>query len=267
MLFLALTVFQACLAWAEEVASSLPGADFTDLKISETRRVTEVIDPLTIRLDSDKLYSLTGLEIPDFNPYNPGSISETTLKVLKDMLPEKEVNAWQQTKKKDAGLTNRMGHALAQLEVKESGAWVQGTLLRLGLARVKTERRNPEMAAAMLALEAQARGEKLGLWALPDYQVIAPDQALGKKGSFQVVEGIVVSTAMKQNRVYLNFGNNWKDDFTVTIPPEFRTNFFKNKLDPLKLGGKRIRVRGWVEEFNGPFIEIDHPERIEVLGE
>lgn len=252
-------------AWAEEPLPPFPTANFKGLKLTGTRQATEVTDPLTVQLDDGRLFSLTGLEIPDYNPYNPGPITQTAIRVLKDLLIGSHVNFYQQVKKKDAGMTNRMGHHLAHLEKKENGAWVQGTLLSLGLARVKTERRNTEMVAEMLGLEAKARAEKLGLWALPEYEIIKPQEAPNKKGSFQIVEGKVLSTAMKQNRVYINFGDNWKDDFTVTIPPEFRTNFFKTKLDPLQLNGKTIRVRGWIEEYNGPFIEIDHSERIEVL--
>ena len=35
-------------------------------------------------------------------------------------------------------------------------------------------------------------------------------------------------------------------------------------LDLMSLPGRRIRVRGWVEWWNGPMIEISHPQEIEV---
>lgn len=264
-LILAFLLFWPCALQAAEKAAPFPTGNFKDLKLAGNRPVTEVIDPLTVQFQDGRLFSLTGLEIPDFNPYNPGPVTQMAIRVLKDLLTGADTNIYQPEKKKDAGLTNRMGHQLAHLEKRENGAWVQGTLLSLGLARVKTERRNTEMASQMLALEATARAGKIGLWALPEYKILSPLETIGKKGSFQIVEGKVISTAMKNNRVYINFGDNWKDDFTVTIAPEFRTNFFKSKLDPLQLNGKTIRVRGWVEEYNGPFIEIDHPERIEVL--
>ncbi|MCD8563253.1 MAG: thermonuclease family protein [Alphaproteobacteria bacterium] len=265
--FLLLLLFMSVPALAQERAQeSLPTTSFKDLKPVQTRRVLEVIDPLTVQLEGGQLYSLSGIEIPDFNPYNPGPITQTSMRVLKDMLSGAEVTIYQPADIKGGGdVTDRMGRHLAQIQKKEDGSWVQGTLLALGLARVKTERRTPQMAAEMLALEEQARNSKIGLWALPDYKILTPEETPEKKGSFQVVQGKVISTSMKQNRVYINFGNNWKDDFTVTIKPEFRSNFFKGKLDPLKLNGKTIRVRGWIEDYNGPFIEIDHPERIEVL--
>jgi len=33
------------------------------------------------------------------------------------------------------------------------------------------------------------------------------------------------------------------------------------------LKDQRVRVRGWVRQFNGPLIDVTHPEQIEVLGE
>jgi hypothetical protein len=30
--------------------------------------------------------------------------------------------------------------------------------------------------------------------------------------------------------------------------------------------GREIRVRGWLEFYNGPMIEATHPEQIELLG-
>ena len=42
--------------------------------------------------------------------------------------------------------------------------------------------------------------------------------------------------------------------------------FAAEQLDPLKLGGALVRVRGWVDLRDGPRIEITHPEQIEVLA-
>ena len=35
-------------------------------------------------------------------------------------------------------------------------------------------------------------------------------------------------------------------------------------LQPKMLENRRLRVRGWVEERNGPRIEATHPEQIEI---
>jgi micrococcal nuclease len=79
------------------------------------------------------------------------------------------------------------------------------------------------------------------------------------------VEGVVLDAAEIRGRVYLNFGEDWKSDFTVTLAPAVRRLFASEGIDPLDYGGKTVRVRGWVKSFNGPMIEASHPEQIEVV--
>ena len=168
-----------------------------------------------------------------------------------------------QTVNRDQGRVNRMGHNIAQLERESDKAWIQGALLSLGLARARTTQRNPEMAQQMYDLEQAAMAQKLGIWE-KTVKVLTPDETSFYEGSFQIVEGRIVSTALKQNRVYLNFGQNWKDDFTVSIAPEDKRVFLKQNLDPLQWNGKQVRVRGWIESYNGPYMQINHPQAIEV---
>ena len=93
----------------------------------------------------------------------------------------------------------------------------------------------------------------------------APNVLAQDVDSFQLVEGIITSTADVRGRVYLNFGADYKTDFTVAIDKKHRKRFKKAGLDLLSLEGARVRVRGWIELTNGPVIWLDHPERLEVL--
>lgn len=247
-------------------AQNLPQGDFDSLRRGEQIRVAQVIDGLTLLLADGQIVRFSGIDIPDMAPEETGPLALTAIKVLNDMLVNKAV-ILHQTKKKDWGQTNRMGHMLAHVARAGDGAWVQGTLLALGLARVQTSQRNPEMAAAMYALEVKAREEKAGLWADPRWAVRGPEQAGDVLKSFQIVEGRVVSTAIKNNRIYLNFGADWRKDFTISIAPADRKRFSSQGLDPLQWGGRTLRVRGWIENYNGPFIAADHPEMIEILTE
>ena len=54
-------------------------------------------------------------------------------------------------------------------------------------------------------------------------------------------------------------------DFTVTVTPKDMRNFRAAKFDVKALAGKRVRVRGWIESYNGPEMEIATPAAIEVL--
>lgn len=250
-------------AYAQETPDALPHGDFSALREMDEAEVLQVISPTTLKLSNGQLINLTGIHLPDYTTEKAGPFALTALKVLKDMLEGQRVLIYQ-TKTKDLGRTNRMGHTLAHLVRKSDGAWVQGTLVRLGLAVVKTSQRNPEMAKQLYALEAQARADKIGLWEQSGI-ILTPEQAPEHLNSFQIVEGKIISTAMKKNRVYLNFGNRWQNDFTVSIAPENRRVFAKAMINPLDWRGKTIRVRGWVEDYNGAYIEIDHPEAVEIL--
>lgn len=245
-------------------AETLPKGNFKELRYMGVQTVQRIVDPQTLQLGDGRFVRLAGIDIPDFDPHNPGNLSITAMQVLGDMLVGKSINLYQ-TKGSDLGRTNRMGHHIGHIQRREDEIWAQGALLELGLARVRTTKRNPEMAEQMYALEQKARSEKLGLWEIPDFQIHTPDNAKKHIGGFQIIEGKIESAALKNNRIYLNFGLNWKDDFTVSITTTDRRDFTKQGLDPLQWNGKTVRVRGWLESYNGPYMEIDHPERIEDL--
>lgn len=262
VLFITLASFFMFPAFAQP---GLPKGDFSDLRFMGTARVTQVIDPQTVQFQDGTLVHLTGLDLPDYTPDDAGDLSVMAMSVLKDMLVGKDVNFYQR-KDKELGLVNRMEHKIGHLERKEDGAWIQGTLVSLGIARVRTTQRNPEMAGQLYELEMRAREEKSGLWAEAPYSVLKPEETPTHVGSFAVVEGTIKSAAMNKNRVYLNFGDDWRTDFTVSIAPEHRRAFSRANIDPLQWNGKTIRVRGWLDSYNGPTIEIDHPQAIEIPG-
>jgi hypothetical protein len=84
-------------------------------------------------------------------------------------------------------------------------------------------------------------------------------------GTFQLVVGRVLSTDLRDGRAYLNFGTDWKTDFTVTISPDDMKTFRRMGVDPLDYQGKLVRVRGMVQWLNGPEIEVGNPKQIELL--
>ena len=159
---------------------------------------------------------------------------------------------------------DRHGRQLGHL-IRDDGLWVQGAMLEQGMARVYSFRDNRAAVAEMLAIERRARAARRGIWAHPFYAVRSPQGTFGSLDSFQLVEGIVAATAEVRRRVYLNFGENWRDDFTVSIAPGDAALFERAGMDLLALEGRRIRVRGWLYAFNGPMIDATHPEQIEVL--
>jgi micrococcal nuclease len=145
------------------------------------------------------------------------------------------------------------------------GTWIQAALLKRGLARVSIAPDRTECAAELFAAEAQARAAHAGLWSAPSYAIRTPDTVRRDIGTFQIVEGKVLNTGLRNGRAYLNFGADWRTDFTVTIEPEDMPNFRRLGVDPRAYEGQTIRVRGILQFLNGPEIEVANPQGIEVV--
>jgi hypothetical protein len=87
------------------------------------------------------------------------------------------------------------------------------------------------------------------------------------RGHFAIIEGKVLSVRESGGTIYVNFGKRWTRDFSIVIPRRLQGTFAAAGLEPKQLAGRRIRVRGWIEERRGPIIEADAPEQIELAGE
>lgn len=249
----------------EKQQETFPSGNFRELKEDSVRTVTDIIDPLSIKLDDGRIIQLAGLDYPDLDYHAPGKLAQTAKKILEDFLLKQKVTVYT-TKKPDEGRTNRMGHSIAHLTRKDNDIWVQGLILKLGLARVRTEKTNTEMVHQMYDIEKAARDEKIGLWDDEKFKILTPEEAKLKSDGYAIIEGQIYKVAMKKNKMYLNFGQNWRSDFTVAIDSKNRKDFQKDGINPLDWNGKKIRVRGWMTYYNGPYMEIDHPERIEILS-
>jgi endonuclease YncB( thermonuclease family) len=231
-------------------------------------RVAQVIDGDTLVLEPGSAgrreVRLVGIQAPKLPLDRPGfeawPLAEEARQALADLVLGRAV-----TLDYTGRATDRHRRLLAHVN-RDDGLWIQGDMLTRGLARVYTFADNRERAAAMLDLEGQARAARRGLWADPSYGIRQADGLRQADiGTFQLVEGQVLKTARVKDRVYLNYGADWRSDFTVSIRARDLDLFDKARLAPLGLKGRTLRVRGWLEERNGPAIEASHPEQIEVL--
>ncbi len=165
--------------------------------------------------------------------------------------------------------TDRYGRLFAFAFAVRGGAErsVQADLIAGGFARVADRVGSRDCAAELLRREQAARKAKLGLWANSYYDVLDADKpadVLAQKGRFALVEGKVLSVRQSGATVYVNFGRRWSEDFTVTIRRRSAGKFAAAGLAPKRLAGQRIRVRGWIEERGGPWVEAARPEQIEL---
>ncbi|WP_170122155.1 thermonuclease family protein [Breoghania corrubedonensis] len=146
--------------------------------------------------------------------------------------------------------------------------WLQAALVQNGIVRVEPEGSPAGCAAALYRSEAAARGAKRGLWSLSVNRVLSSRERdlADRAGSYRIVAGIVVSVGATSRRHYLNFGRDWSRDFTVTIPAGRASAFRAAGRDPQTMAGRYVRVRGWLERWNGAVIDVLYPDAIEVIG-
>jgi hypothetical protein len=143
-----------------------------------------------------------------------------------------------------------------------------GDLVRNGLALVDPGEAEGLCERTLLASEAEARRERLGLWAEEDAPLL-PASATGalreRVGAFAIVEGRVRSVGERERRTYLNFGSAWAEDFTVTIPKRSWAILARNGVSASDLRGRPVRVRGVLEEWNGPALTLSAADALEIL--
>ncbi len=226
----------------------------TQIRVPTPVKIKRAIDGQTLLSDDGKIYALTGLDLTD-----------TAYKRLTELTEGKNCTLYQ-TRNDKVGRINRQNQILGQFTCDKDDVWVQGTLLAEGLARVRTTPENNQQATAMLKLESAARSKKSGLWALPVNAVLTPDSAKKHTDSFAIVEGTVYATAQNRESIFLNFTSDWKTDFSIGIPAKLRRDFAKLQIDPMSLKGQTVRVRGWMRDYNGPYIELDHANQLEMIS-
>jgi hypothetical protein len=162
---------------------------------------------------------------------------------------------------------DRYGRLRAQIFLPDADDdfWLQAAMLKRGLARVAIAPDRRECVAELEAFEAGARAARYGIWSNPAYAIRNPGNLGRDTGTFQIVDGRVLGATLKDGRAYLDFGPDFRTDFTVTISESDMKAFHARGIDPRDYAGKTVRIRGWVESLNGPEIEAAVPEDIQVL--
>jgi nuclease-like protein len=168
--------------------------------------------------------------------------------------------------------SDRHHRSLAHLFVlgMDQPVWVQEAMIAAGLARTYSFKDNRACIRSLQRAESAARSAGLGIWKVPEFAIQSahpPARLLGFTDTFQIVEGRIISAHAVNNRVFLNFGKIWREDFTGSISRRDYIKFREAGLDLVMLAGRIVRIRGWIEERGGPMIVLTHPEQLEFAGD
>jgi endonuclease YncB( thermonuclease family) len=162
--------------------------------------------------------------------------------------------------------TDRWGRIRGAIRWKITGGretTLQEILVAQGAARVAPQSEDFAFIDRCYATEGLARKNSIGMWRRDAYRIFDANKPETADG-FQIYEGEIRSAGEHGARVYFNFGDNYRDDFTASVS---RATFrrWKQKTDPAATVGKRAEVRGFVARINGPSIELLHEKQLRIL--
>ena len=252
-------------------ALSLGASKTNALKPGEIGIVASVLDGDTLYLEDGLKVRLSAMQAPKLplgrKGFKAWPMAEEAKAALTALTQKRRVQLFYGGETRD-----RYGRALAQLyTVNADGKrdlWIQEEMVRIGLARVYTWPDTWQDSAALYEAETKARDSKRGIWGDPYYAVRSPEPNMLAQDvdSFQLVKGVITSAADVRGTVYLNFGADYKTDFTIVVAKKNRRRIERAGLNLMELEGATVRIRGWIELQNGPMIWLDDPNRLEILG-
>ena len=156
---------------------------------------------------------------------------------------------------------DRYGRILGDVVPDATGESLSIALLERGLAFVDPAVMQEGCHDDLLAAERRAEAARRGVWAGADRVLSASHEGLtGRVGEYVIVEGTVDRVGGTRRTVYLNFGPDWRTDFTALVRRR-GSGRWAAALD--RLEGRRVRIRGVLEAWNGGLIRIEHPAQVE----
>tara|TARA_R100001126_G_C4869584_1_gene172209 strand:+ start:637 stop:1458 length:822 start_codon:yes stop_codon:yes gene_type:complete len=163
-----------------------------------------------------------------------------------------------------------LGRLPVRIQDEGVGDW-HAELVAAGLGMLVPESRQD--VSELIGIEDTAIENQSGIWSDPSpetaYYVRAHDAgaenipiARDAIGRFAVIDGTIRSIEHQEWRSYLNFGSNWREDFTIALDATFRDAVangedFQDILQDWV--GQEVRVRGVIENRGGPYITLENP--------
>lgn len=239
------------------------------LEAGPTRAVTSVLDAETLLLDDGSEVRLAGALAPRARDAGDDTVfwqpERDAGAALRELLIGTNVELAFAGRRSD-----RYGRLLAHAFVERAGerVWVQGHMAANGHVRATAAAdNNVSCLAELLAHEALARQAGMGLWGNAAYQIRRAQltyELMRYWGTYQLVAGRIAKVALTRTTTYLNFGTDWRTDFTIGVPQALLRRHAAWAQGLAALEGREVIVRGWIERRNGPYIELRDPHELSV---
>ncbi|MFZ5799777.1 MAG: thermonuclease family protein [Candidatus Omnitrophota bacterium] len=227
-------------------------------------RVKAVIDGDTIVLSNNQKVRYIGLDTPEIFlktetafEYAPKPFAEAAKEFNRKMVEGKVVRLEFDIERKD-----KYRRLLVYCFL--DGEMVNAQLLRNGLAMLYTQVPNIKYVDLLVKAQQEAREDGLNLWT-PE-RIIPAEKAGEYIGELASVEGRVLKVKSTSSAVYLNFGRDYRTDFSVVIFKDDLRLFNERKIDLEKdYRNRLVRVSGLIKEYHGPEIIVRHPAQMEII--
>jgi len=159
----------------------------------------------------------------------------------------------------DATAQDRYGRLRAKLSLK--GQDVAALQAGNGWVRVFPEPgADLQDIKPLLAAETAGRTAMTGFWKTALFQIHPAGSYESGSDRFEILSGRPRNVTQIGNRDHLEFGADWRTDFTAGLDRSLR-----KVIDPETLINTPVELRGWIREWNGPFMEITEPGQIALL--
>ena len=256
------------------LALAASGAHACELEAGTRAVVIRVESAETLVLHGGETVVLAGALAPQSGPTNDDAWPprQTTRAELERLAAGKTVDIATTGRRFD-----RYGRLIAQVFIAaDAGAerqWLQGELIAAGLSRAYALHGTSACLDEMLALEQAARADRRGHWASSVFEDrdVGNDRLLRSlRDTFQSVEGIVDRVETVRGQPSLVFasrgeGNGFRATLAAAGKQEGSRSPSSRKFIE-SLAGARVRVRGWIEPRQRPFIVLSDPRLIEIIA-
>ncbi|MCW8919036.1 MAG: thermonuclease family protein [Gammaproteobacteria bacterium] len=231
----------------QQIATTLPPPRY---------RVERVIDGDTIAVRHGGKVRLLGINAPEIAHRDRVAepLGERAHQRLRELLQDQQVYLEFDQQRRD-----RYERLLAHISL-EDGTSVNELLLREGLARALFLQPNMRHLQRYFQAEAEAREARRGIWSRPEFQVRPATRAKACAKQFCLLQGVVQRVERKRTYTYLQLPGKLR----VSIKNRDLPQFLAAGVNPHKLEGRTVIVRGWVGEREGSYtLRLQHPLQIQ----
>jgi micrococcal nuclease len=229
------------------------------------RRCTRVIDGDTIVLDGEETVRLLGIDTPEMDHPNDSvrQFAQEAKDYVKSLVLDRNVRLEYEWERRD-----EYGRTLAYVFLPD-GRLLNAEIIRNGYGFVYT-RKVYSRTEEFRGLEGDAREAGVGLWGRQEFDesldvpLITWEEAGEHYGMDCEVQGTIVAARNTGRACFLNFHQDWENNFTAVI---FAKDFDKFATRPEKYYlNLEVRVRGRIRKYRSkPEIICTSPDQITVV--